>query len=90
MKPKPWDRKWWGVSYLPTGSRNSPYLIETSWSDRRSKIHAVCPSEPLRPLLFITRRECRAWISKQKEAQVWEAACYRCIRVREIVEVCDD
>lgn len=41
--------------------------------------------EPTRPLLFQTRKECRAWI-KARRCEYFGKR-YRCVRVRERVEV---
>ena len=41
-----------------------------------------------RPLLFYTRDECREWIREQHIRFFGER--YRCVRVRERVEVCDE
>ena len=41
-----------------------------------------------RPLLFSSRYECREWIRRQHMRFSGER--YRCVRVRERVEVCDE
>ena len=73
MKPKPWDRKLWGVAC-------GALLIGSFWDDGIAA-RGTYPGEPRRPLLFHTRKECRAWIARQ------EPFHYRPVRVRERVEV---
>ncbi len=81
MKPKPWDRKLWGVQCDGgTDASVHPILIGSLWSERNEPSGA-----PPRALLFFTRKECRAWISS-KQSGYWVGRM-RPVRVRERVEV---
>ena len=79
MKPKPWDRKLWGVS-------SGALLVSTGWDDGYQARRSCYDDEPRMPLLFRTRAGCRAWI----KAQPRRTFTLRPVRVRERVEVCDD
>ena len=94
MKPKPWDRKMWGVMRLPSNRNDHRndlcMLLGSAWSNRWYKIRSLGMGEPTRVLLFNTRRECRAWINDQRKDGKFGSNHFRCVRVRELVEVCDD
>ena len=55
MVADPWNRKLWGVEFR---SKGEPFLIGTVWHNLREELY---PGEPMRPLLFLTRRAARDW-----------------------------
>ncbi len=79
MKPKPWDRKLWGVQC-------GTMLIGSLWAKR-----PAIKDEPTRPLLFCSRTKCRQWIASQADGywgrQARRGHRLRAVRVRECVEV---
>lgn len=87
MKPKPWDRKLWGVALMPSNTRDSPLLLGSLW-DKDTWQHETYPGQPLRTLTFQKRKQCRAWIAAHRGDYFGKD--YRCVRVRELVEVCDE
>ncbi|MDE2470260.1 MAG: hypothetical protein KGL35_16300 [Bradyrhizobium sp.] len=86
MTPRPWDRKLWGVTLMPTQpeSGERPLLLGSLWDDGVEERGAY-PGEPTRAFLFQTRNECRAWIKARRGD--FFGKHYRCVRVRERVEV---
>lgn len=76
-----WDRKLWGIAFMPELQGDRPHMIGDRWNDHtRSPYY---PGEPTRALLFDTRKEARDWIATRKGSWGWQR--YRVIRVREVV-----
>ena len=82
MKPKVWDRKLWGVALAPNKIRDCPSLLVSSWDNSTWQVYA---GQPTRPMIFQTRKQCHAWIAAHRGD--YFAKQYRCVRVRERVEV---
>ena len=86
MTPRPWDRKLWGVTLMPTQpERGERPLLLGSLCDDGVVRRGAYPGEPTRKLLFQSRKDCRAWIKAHRGDYFGKH--YRCVRVRERVEV---
>ncbi len=84
MTPRPWDRKLWGVVLMHRMPRERDTMLGSLW-DAGVGARYTYPGEPVRKLLFQTRKECRAWIKAYRCEYFGKR--YRCVRVRERVEV---
>ena len=78
-----WDRLLWGVRF--TSPRGPPLLLGEAWNKIQPKGYA---GEPLRVLVFKTRRQAEQWCQKKRKE------CSRCrgwrlqvVRVRETVRI---
>lgn len=85
MKRLTWKRDLWGVEMRSKRDRPEPILIGQAW-------HAVTlgeyPGEPVRCLLFKTRKQARTWcaeatVKHSKHSMDWR---FRPVRVRETVK----
>ena len=85
MKPKPWDRKLWGVVFVDLMA--NPILLGSGWLNRTDQGTPHSLDEPSRTLLFTTRYSARTW-AREKNKRHWnDSKPYRVVRVRELVEV---
>ena len=78
----PWDRKFWGVVVMPR-SKEGHILgpLGESWDSRHADVvrgSIFAAQRPSRVLLFMTRREARAWCRERGPR-------FRVVRVRERV-----
>jgi hypothetical protein len=73
--PKPWERYLWGVEFTIWDKREPPRLIGALWNNYPPR-----PShdgEPSRALLFVTRRQARAWCAEKNKQYAGRADCCR-------------
>lgn len=84
MTTRPWDRKLWGVVLMHWMPGERDNLLGSRWHGDVAARGAYL-GEPTRAFLFQTRKECRAWIKAHRCEYLGKR--YRCVRVRERVEV---
>lgn len=85
---RPWNRLLWGVEF--SAPQSSPRLIGSLWQERMPA--EQYPGEPLRALLFTTRKVAREWCRVEMDKRKGRSDCYadwrfRPVRVRETVRV---
>jgi len=83
-----WDRLMWGAQF--SDNSNHEFLIGETWDRERSR--GILHSEPIRALLFITRREASEWCKSMNAEWRSRADCMnkwrvRPVRVRETVAI---
>lgn len=83
-KPRPWDRKLWGVIALPLWPADLPMILASTW-DRRLHAPNYEVDESSRVLRFDTKKAAVAFIKAYTVACVKDRL--RVVRIRERVEV---
>lgn len=76
-----WDKLYWGIVLV--GIRpDRDAIIGEGWDSQRPRQYN---GEPLRPLLFTTRKAAREWAKSRMAVQSYFNDRFRVIRVRQIV-----
>lgn len=92
MKRAAWDRRVWGVMLKGAIKSDPPMLLGLAWA--RELMHAPYEGEPTRTLLFMTRKQARAWCDEKNRKWGAEPAGgmsrwrVKPVRVRERVSPC--
>lgn len=90
MKPSPWDRLFWGISFTGRYKDERHLLLGTAWHTTPLQQSELYPGEPTRPLLFQTRAQAREWCKAKHAVYAGRKDCckdwrFRPVRVRELV-----
>ncbi len=73
-KSRVWDRKFWGIRFTSVSVVERPMILGALWDDRVGSTRRY-PGEPLRPLLFETRADARAWATMERGKYRHRADC---------------
>lgn len=89
-EPRWWRTTRWGVLFYNNDKRDRPMLLGAAWDTGAMLAGNRYAGEPLRPLLFVTRADARAWCSNQHNKYLGRNDCcarwrFRPVRVTESV-----
>ena len=84
-----WDTKYWGIE--SSSPLTKKHLLGAGWCRERSAIN-YHPAEPMRALLFRTRKAAREWAADERARFAGHPGCcadwrFRVVRVLERVAV---
>jgi hypothetical protein len=96
--PRPWSRRFWGITLRPVRPSDQPRLIGAVWDVEVRDAIAREPrlgQAPSRALLFRTRREARTWCARTQaeyrraypEGHLCRVWVFRPVRVWERIDV---